>query len=299
VIHHLKKNIYRICIAFLKKYNAGKMKPDSVNIFIEKCIFYSKKGYIPDFNKHADFGEFICYRKFYGDYKELAEVADKFKVRKYVKNRIGESYLTKLYDVADRVEDINETRYLRYPDQFAVKPNHASRRVFINKNRDYRLFKRSIDGFLDEFGNSNNEFHYKLIKKKLLIEEYLTPKKGLFREYKIDVFHGKAEVISLSSSVYEGLQNNAYRYRLYDRNWNEFKIQSVDAAPFENRPGQLIEMLKVSEELAKGWDYIRVDLIHVDGELKFGEMTPTECAGRLFSWTREDLKYVYDNYVRL
>lgn len=299
MIRHLKKIIYRICIAFLKRYNAGKMKPDSMNSFIEKCIFLTKMGYIPNFKNHTDFGELVCYRKFYGDYIELAEVADKFKVRKYVKNRIGERYLTKIYDVADRVEDINENRYLRYPDKFVVKPNHASRRVFINKKRDYALFRRSIDGFLDEFGNSNNEFHYKLIKKKLLFEEYLTSKKGLNQEYKVEVFHGKAEIIAQSSSVYEGLQNDAYRYRLYDRNWEEFNIQSVDAAPLESRPDQLIEILEVSEELSKGWDYMRVDLILADGALKFGEMTPTGSAGRFFYWTREDLKYIYENYVRL
>jgi hypothetical protein len=299
IIQKFKKYLYSISLTSLKWYNKGKLKPDLISIFFEKCIFWAKLGIIPDFKKPTIWGAFLCNRKFYGDYKMLALVSDKLKVRDYVEKRIGKGYLQTLIDVVDNTEDIDEERYLTYPEQFVVKPNHASERVFINKEYNYSLFKRSIRGFMDEFGNRNNEFHYKQINKKLLIEEYLKPQKEPLLEYKVWVFNGRVELIVPSHSVYERKLSNTYLYRFYDRDWNEPAVQDrIEPAPLEDTPKQLAEIIQISEELAKGWDFIRVDLYLIDGAIKFGELTPTPSAGRSFFISLEDHQYLYNSIFK-
>jgi len=299
IIQRIKELIYRYAILTLKRHNKGKRKPDFLSIFLEKCIFWAVNGAIPNFTKPSDWGEFVCHRKFYGDYKTLAEMADKIKVRDYVEKRIGDVYLKKLIDVVESEDDIDENRYRDYPEQFVVKPNHASERVYINNEFNYQDFKKGINGFLNEFGNRNNEFHYKHIHKKLMIEEYLNPKEEPLREYKVWVFHGKAEIIVPSLSVHESKLNNDYRFRLYNRYWEEPEIQvRTNPAPFEEPPVQLSEIIKISEELAKGWDFMRADLFLVDGDIKFGELTPTPSAGRSFFLSPDDHRYIYDTYLR-
>src|SRR6056297_1275796 len=116
-----------------------------------------------------------------------------------------------------------------------------------------------------------------------MIEAYLNTKDNLLREYKVWVFHGRAEMIVPSLSVHESKLNNDYRFRLYDRNWNEPDIQvRENVAAYVDPPRQLSEIITVSEELAKEWDFIRVDLFLADGAIKFGELTPTPSAGRSF-----------------
>jgi len=299
VSQKLKEFINRRSVASLKRYNIGKLNPDPISIFLEKCIFWANQGMIPNFKDPKNWCEFICHRKFYGDYYALAKIADKVKVRSYVEERIGKLYLKEIIDVVDSPREINLDRYSSYPKQFVVKPNHASERVFINKETNYPLFKKGICGFLDEFGNRNNEFHYKKIDKKLLIEEYLDPATTPLKEYKTWVFNGKAEIIVPSLSVHESKLSNDYRFRLYDRHWEEPEIQvRTNPAPFEKPPVQLSEIIKISEELAKGWDFIRVDLFLVDDDIKFGELTPTPSAGRSFFLSPDDHRYIYDTFLR-
>jgi len=299
IIKRNKDFINRYAVSALKWYNKGKMKPDVISSLLEKSIFWAKQGIIPNFKEPTNWGEFVCHRKFYGDYETLASVADKKKVRKYVEHRIGNGYLKKLFDVVKHEDDIDEGRYLNYPEQFVVKPNHASERVYINNEYNYPQFITGIRGFLNEFGNRNNEFHYKHIDKKLMIEEYLNPKNDPLKEYKVWVFHGKAEFIVPSLSVYESKLNNDYRFRLYDRNWEEPEIQvRENLAAYEDPPKQLQEIIKVCEELAKGWDFIRVDLFLADDHIKFGELTPTPSAGRSFFLSLADHRYIYDTFLR-
>lgn len=47
----------------------------------------------------------------------------------------------------------------------------------------------------------------------------------------------------------------------------------------EVMPGNLIEMIKVAEELSKGFKFLRVDLYNVKGKIYFGELTFYPAAG--------------------
>ena len=55
-------------------------------------------------------------------------MADKYKVREYIKEKIGEEYLIPLLGVYDKFEDID---FSTLPNKFVIKPNHTSGNIYI------------------------------------------------------------------------------------------------------------------------------------------------------------------------
>ena len=96
-------------------------------------------------------------------------------------------------------------------------------------------------------------------------------------DYKFWCFDGKVHFIEYLSNRSKDLT-----VTFFDPEWN--------VAPFTNdhprhevlpaRPDQLDEMIHVSETLAEGLPYVRVDLYLLDsGEVKFSELTFTSASG--------------------
>lgn len=293
----IRNILERLALRILPAYNRGRVVPTRFNILLEKVIFYSRYGQWPNFKNPSTYFELINREKLLGNQKKLAGIGDKWAVRDLVEEKIGEKYLTSIIDVLDYDEKMDEARYSGYPKEFVAKPNMASKRIFINTDYDFELFRKEISSFFDEFGNRNNEFHYKLIPKKLLIEERLRPSEGELLELKCLVFNGRLELIAQSGNVYEREKSNSVKLRFYDRNWEEPPIQIREnlAEPI-SAPDSLDEIIACSEELSRGWPFIRVDWYLVDGSIKFGELTPIPRGGRSFNLNLEDHKFIYQNY---
>jgi hypothetical protein len=62
------------------------------------------------------FSEKIQWIKLFGNLTRFSKYVDKYEVRQYVKERIGEEYLIPLFGVYDKVEQINMDNL---PDSFA------------------------------------------------------------------------------------------------------------------------------------------------------------------------------------
>lgn len=59
-------------------------------------------------------------------------MADKYEVRKYIAEKIGEEYLIPLLGVWDKFKEIDLDKL---PNEFVLKPNHTSGNVFICKDK--------------------------------------------------------------------------------------------------------------------------------------------------------------------
>ena len=268
---------------YLNFYNKNRLKPTYINVGLEKLYWLSRFGYMPDFKNPKTMNEYICYHKLFGDFEKLANAADKYEIREKVQNEVGGQYLLELYDYVEDLDLINEERYHRYPEKFAAKPSHASGRVFINKTKDFEIFKSKTKEFLEEFGNTKNELHYKRIKPRLIIEELIQPSNGVLFDYKFWVFHGKVEFVDVAEDLlnYKKSYKDAGNRRVYTKNWKTAEFQKGENyANFRDKPNHFDEMVAIAEALSKGWPFMRLDLYYYDDQIKFGEMTPTPGAGR-------------------
>lgn len=292
-----RKILKQAALRILPIYNRGRLEPTRVNSFLEAVIINSEYGYWPDFKNPSTYFELVNREKLYGDFEKLAKLSDKWDIRNLVREKIGEQYLTRIIDIADAHDEIDEARYAGYPEQFVAKPNMASKRIYINRTKNFPQFKKETARFFDEFGNRNNEFHYKLIPKKIIIEELLNPGYGELQELKCLVFSGRLELIAHTRNIYESEREGSTTLRFYDRHWGEPPLQiRENLAAKINAPENLDEIIEQTEKLAADFPFMRVDWYLANGELKFGELTPIPRGGRSFNLNLADHKLLYEKY---
>lgn len=240
------------------------------------------RGYkkILDLKNPKTWGEKIQWLKLYGGLEELSPYVDKYEVRNYVKNTIGEEYLNELIGVYDDVESIN---FDKLPNEFVLKSTNGSGTVLIcnnKKNFDIIKAKKVMKCWLKDknYYKEKKEFQYKNIKNRIIIEKYLQNKNNSLTDYKFYCFNGKVEYYAI---FYDRYTNKSID--IYDKDNNKIKDAKVCNIPnsnYEIEDYHIIEkMKKLSEKLSKIFSCVRVDFYCIDDKPIFGELTFTDGAG--------------------
>ena len=225
------------------------------------------------------FNEKIQWLKLYDSTPIKTRLADKYLVRDWVKEKIGEKYLIPLLGVYDKFEDIN---FDNLPNQFVIKCNHGCGYNIIVKDKS-TLNLAEVKTKLAKWMNENFAFkcgcelHYRDIPPKITIEKYMQDESGELRDYKFMCFNGAIELILLDSDRYSGHKRN-----IYDKNWT---LQAFSDFPNikENieAPKKLELMKTLAQALSKDFNFVRVDFYVVNDEIYFGEITFTPGSGTL------------------
>jgi FkbM family methyltransferase len=249
------------------------------NLFIKKFItkqFEEQVGYTPNIDDPKTFNEKIQWLKLYYHDPLMTKCADKYAVRKYIKEKIGEEYLVPLLGVYNNV---NEIDFNKLPKKFVLKVNNASGKNIICKNKN-KLKIEEIKFQLNEWLKPENNFYfysyewiYKDIKPKIICEKLLeSPDKDL-KDYKFMCFNGKVKTIRICSEREKKLKIN-----FFDRNWNKLNF-TKDGHPNNHKniqkPKKIKKMIEISEILAKDFPLVRVDLYEINNKIYFGELTFT------------------------
>lgn len=223
------------------------------------------------------FNDKIQWSKLYDSTPIKTKLADKYAVRAWVKEKIGEEYLIPLLGVYDKFEDIP---FDTLPEQFVIKCNHGSGYNIIVKSKaslDYKEIKRKLDNWLKEdFAFRSLELHYLGIKRRILIEQYISDETGELNDYKFLCFDGKPAFIWVDVSRYTSHKRN-----VYDTNWNllPYKFHTYDSCPGVPKPITLSKMLYLAAVLSKDFNFVRVDFYQAHGHVFFGEITFTSSSG--------------------
>ena len=246
------------------------------------------------------FNEKIQWLKLYDSTPLKTRLADKYLVRDWVKEKIGEQYLIPLLGVYDKFEDID---FDKLPNQFVIKCNHGCAYNIIVKDKsklDLAEAKAKLDKWMSEnFAfKAGYELHYRDIKPKIIIEKFIENKgtDDLY-DYKFWCFNGKLAYIQfLSERNLSGL-----KMAFYDRKWN--KQTFVYSHPLDKKtikkPDNLDEMIQLAEALSKGFPCVRVDFYRLnDGTIYFGEMTFTSASGNC-KWNDEHINRALGNMIKL
>jgi hypothetical protein len=241
--------------------------------------FQSVFGEYPNLKNPTTFSEKIIYKELYDRRPILTQVADKIKVRDYVKSRIGSNYLTEVYQIAQTPEEIN---WDRLPPSFVVKTNHGSGWNIFAHDKNKLDIKATVS-LLSTWINTNyydhsREWCYKNIPRLVFVEEMLQDDQGKIpTDWKFFVFSGKARFLQVNINRFENNQCN-----FYDRNLDQLKVRYLSRDNFLSDlvfPSNIDEMFDLAERLGEGFDFIRVDLYNVNGRIIFGELTNYPFAG--------------------
>jgi len=245
----------------------------------EKLEFWRHLGYWPNLNNPRTFNERVCARKFRPP-SQARIFADKLAVREFVRSRVGDEVLTRIYYSGDRPDRID---FAALPSRFVLKGTHGSgpelralvwdKSAFSKKalcDLGWRMLRRRC-------GLEVNEWWYTEIPSRLMIEEMLLEGGAIPPDYKFYVFAGQA----LYVQVIDGRHSDTPHSRFYDRHWRAqpfMREGSGEALDFE-QPPNLSEMVSVAEALGAGSEFVRVDLYSVGQRIVFGELTLAPGAG--------------------
>lgn len=236
------------------------------------------------------YGEKIQWLKLYGNLQRYSQYVDKYEVRPYVAEKIGDKYLNELIGVYDDIEQIN---FDRLPDRFVLKVTHGSGYNIIckdKKNLNVQSVKNKLTKWLKEdYSNIKKEAQYSTVKPRIICEKYIEDGNDDLTDYKIFCFEGEPEFILVNSAI---SLDKTQDY--FDKNWNRLNLSRKGYKWSKNndsKPNCLIEMLDVAKKLSAEFPFVRVDLYVVEDKIIFGELTFTPAGGSsLFEPIEEDIK---------
>lgn len=236
-------------------------------------------GYRMDWNKPVTYNEKLNWEKVHVRSALRTKVVDKYRVREYIKDKLGEEYLNELYGVYD---DASEIDFDKLPQQFVLKLNNGSSRNIVVKDKN-TLDIAKTRAQLNRWKKINHaytclEMQYKDVPPKIICEKFIPGMAESLYDYQFYCFHGKPKYIwCIKASHKENCQAS-----FYDTDWKkqEFTFGYPGDPELAPRPKQLEKMLKISEILSADFEHVRVDLYELpDGCILFGELTLTSWGG--------------------
>ena len=244
------------------------------------------------------FNEKIQWLKIYDSTPIKTRLADKYLVREWVKEKIGEKYLIPLLGVYDRFEDID---FNQLPGQFVIKCNHGCGYNIIVKDKsqfDRANAKLEVKGWMREnFAFKNGfELHYRDIKPKILIERYITNDGQNLYDYKFWCLNGEVKYIQFRDDSSSNLG-----MVFYDLNWERQPFY-YDHPLYDQelaKPDNLDEMIRIAKTCCEGFPFVCVDLYRFnDGKIKFSKMEFTRSSG-IGRWNAEKYNFILGKLIKL
>lgn len=246
----------------------------------------------------CNFNEKMHYLKLHDNTDIKTTLSDKYAVRQWVADQFGEQYLIPIIGAWDDVEKIN---FEALPQSFCLKANHGSNMNIIvrdKSNLDIKKTKKVLKEWnAYNFGWEGFELQYVHIPKKIIAEEYIKQMDGNLLDYKIHCFHGVPKLIQIigdrNSVAHTGKE------AFYDMEWHRCDLMYHTYDQYEEdikRPDTFEEMIDLAEKMSNGFDYVRVDLYEIDGQIKFGEMTFTPTNG-IGLWPTSDANDMVGSWI--
>lgn len=250
-----------------------------------------------DLKNPKTFNEKIQWLKLYDRRSIKTELADKYAVRKWVKETIGDKYLIPLLGVWDSFDQID---FDKLPEKFVLKATHGCGCNIVVNNK--ASFDKTSAGrnfnkwFKINYAYFTGELHYETIKPHIIAEQYLENGGGDLYDYKVFCFNGKAKYI-----MYLCDRKNGLKMAFYNTKWEKqpFTYSYPQMEGEVEKPKCLDELINISEKIAEQFDLVRVDFyILNDGSIKFGEVTLAS-AGGYCKWFPPEYNRILGDMVNL
>ncbi|MDU2374833.1 ATP-grasp fold amidoligase family protein [Anaerococcus vaginalis] len=266
--------------------------------FIEK-MFKATMDYPLNLENPKSFNEKLQWLKLYDRNPLYTKLVDKYKVREYISEKIGEDYLIPLLGVWDDPEEID---FDSLPNKFVLKCNHNSGLgmcICTDKSKiDIKKVKNELkSGLAQNYYLNGREWPYKNISRKIICEKYMTDETGKnLRDYKFYCFDGKPKIVGIYQDRNSDKETTG---DFFDMNfeWVNLRFGMPNALNKPQKPQKFQEMIKIAEILSEGMPEVRVDLYISNNKIYFGELTffdgggfdkiePLEWDYKLGSWIK-------------
>ena len=271
-------NIFERGFLYLARKNFFDSMPDKPYLEICYKIHTGKKL---NLKNPQSFNEKMQWLKLYDRKPLYTTLADKYSVKKYVADIIGEKYIIPTIAVWDNVDDID---FDSLPNQSVLKCTHDSGGLVICKDKstlDIEAAKKKLRHFYNrKFYYLHREWPYKNIRPRIIAEKYMqNGNEPELKDYKFFCFNGEPKLLYIS----EGLSDHSTaKISFADMDYNISPFKRSDFAPFEklpDKPTHFEKMKELAKILCKDMYFVRVDFYEINKKIYFGEFTFAPCAG--------------------
>ena len=240
-----------------------------------KIAFKCEMGNNLNLENPVSFNEKLQWLKLNNRKSEYTKMVDKYAVRKYISDTIGQEYLIPLLGVWDSAKDID---FDMLPNQFVLKCTHDSGRVIICKDKstfDFDNAKQKLSKWLNQnYFWGDREWVYKDVKPRIIAEKYMTENSSdELKDYKFMCFNGQPKFLLVCSNRFN---TNGLNIDFYDLNWDKLSLKRKNKensiVPL-SKPKLFDLMIVLSKKLSSNIPFVRIDFYEINGRVFFGEIT--------------------------
>jgi hypothetical protein len=216
------------------------------------------------------FSEKVNWRIAFDRRTDLAFTCDKLKMKAYAERVAGD--VVRIPKTFWSGTDLDALASVDLPERWVLKPTHRSGQVVLGQGRpDIENLRVHTAGWLGEWHwQMLGEWAYGQATPQLLAEELIGGLEQSPNDYKVFVFDGVPQAIQVDSDRFSG-----HRRRFYDVSWRPLDVRNIyPLGPVHERPARLDVMLDAAARLGASFDFMRIDLYHVSGQVWFGETSP-------------------------
>lgn len=231
-------------------------------------------GYALNLKEPRGFNEKIQWLKLHDRNPLYTTLVDKYAVKEYVSETIGEEYVIPL--IGGPWENADKIDFDALPDQFVLKCNHDCGGMIIctdksklNINAARKMLNKCLK---HNYYWNGREWPYKNVEPCVFAEKYMVDNSGYeLKDYKVFCFWGVPKVIQVDFDRFVN-----HRRNLYDTEWNYLGYTTLfptDPQYVVEKPQCLSKLLECAAKLSAGIPFVRVDFYVVGDNPLFGEMT--------------------------
>jgi len=291
---HLKSFNYR----FQKKWQDKSPEIESDEWYL-RVMFFIRMHRFLHLRNPKTFSEKLQWLKLYAYKPEYTMMVDKYLVKDYVKEKIGEEYIIPTIGVWNNADEID---FDALPNQFVLKCNHDSGGLVICKDKsklDIEQARKKLNEHLQyDYFWPGRDKPYKYVKRKIFAETYMEDSKTAeLRDYKFFCFDGEVKFMFIATDRQK--RKEPY-FDFFDADFNHLPIrQGHPNSPVPVDEPKCFDLMKeLASNLSKGIPQVRVDFYEVDGKVYFGELTFYHFAGmtpfKPAKWDR-----IFGEYIKL
>lgn len=249
-------------------------------------MFKVRMGKMPNLDNPQTYNEKLCWMKLYYHNPLFTKLVDKYEVKDYVAEKIGQQYIIPTIGVWSKVEDIE---WDKLPGQFVLKCTHDSGGLVICKDKsklDVAKAKQKLNRSLKKnYYYDGFEWPYKDVMPRIIAETYIEDTKTQeLRDYKFFCFDGEVKALFIATERQKVGEDVKFDFFDADFHHLPFRQGHENAAVLPEKPLCFEEMKRLAAFLSEGLPHARIDFYEVDGKIYFGEITFFHHGG----WTRFD-----------
>lgn len=267
-----------------------------------QLLYRFEMGKKLDLKNPKSFCEKLQWLKLYNRCPEYTIMVDKYAVKRYVADKIGDKYIIPTLGVWERIDDID---WKNLPNQFVLKTTHGGGgggviicrdKIKFNKQEACKKLEHSMKHSIYV---KLREWPYKNVHKRIIAEKFISDKGNAdLVDYKFYCFDGKPTYCQV---IRDRKTNETIDF--YDMQWKHMPFVGLNpnvsngSTPVA-KPVHLDTMIDICRELSKNIPFSRIDLYIVNNVIYFGEITFYPASG-IGAFTPKEWDYKLGDLINL